>query len=281
MEYRHKSDYFNFKKVPPFLIKPSKTLIRLVCSFLPSSTLRKKVRHNLFTYCLGTYNLDTRLAKLLVQQAKFTLNNKRYIETLILGSSHGMYGYISSNNPHELNLSMASLDFYYMKHLYRNLIYSATPLKNLVIVFSAFNSGFAIQRSSEALGVAAAFYKQFYKINRNLEGYNIKQETDVETETTLFIKRFFNKFDDDYMRCLYELSLIQDKETQIKRITQGEDDFIQQELQRTIKHIKYAQSNFSMPHFAEILRLAKENHHKVFLIIPPHTKAYTKSVGHC
>lgn len=122
----------------------------------------------------------------------------------------------------------------------------------------------------------AAFYKQFYKINRNPEGYNTKQETDVEIETALFTKRFFNKFDDDYMRCLYELSLIQDQDAQIKRTTLGEDDFIQQELQRTIKHVKYAQSNFSMPHFAEILRTAKENHHRVFLIIPPHTKAYTK-----
>lgn len=133
-----------------------------------------------------------------------------------------------------------------------------------------------MQRSSEALEVAPAFYKQFYKINRNPEGYNTKQETDVETETALFTKRFFNKFDDDYMRCLYELSLIQDQDAQIKRTTLGEDDFIQQELQRTIKHVKYAQSNFSMPHFAEILRTAKENHHRVFLIIPPHTKAYTK-----
>ena len=86
-------------------------------------------------------------------------DTKDSVKTLILGSSHGAYGYIAKED--EYNLSMSSQDLYYAYKLYEK--YSDLPnLKNIVLFYSVFTNGFIIDKTSEKERALA--YKKLFNI---------------------------------------------------------------------------------------------------------------------
>lgn len=86
-------------------------------------------------------------------------DTKDSVKTLILGSSHGAYGYIAKGD--EYNLSLSSQDLYYAYKLYEK--YSNLPnLKNIVLFYSVFTNGFVLDKTSEKQRALA--YKKLFGI---------------------------------------------------------------------------------------------------------------------
>lgn len=69
------------------------------------------------------------------------------IENLILGSSHGSYAY--NPNCNDFNLCMPSQDLYYSYKLYNRYSPMLPELKNIILFYSVFSSGFDLEKCSE------------------------------------------------------------------------------------------------------------------------------------
>lgn len=85
---------------------------------------------------------------------------KDEIETLVLGSSHGAYGYKAIDN--EYNLSLSSQDLYYSYKLYEKYSTILTNLKNIVLFYSVFSNGFILDKTREKQRVLT--YKNIFNI---------------------------------------------------------------------------------------------------------------------
>ena len=72
------------------------------------------------------------------------------VETLVLGSSHGFYGYTADDARHEVNICTSSQDLYCSYELYKR--YAHAPcLKNIVLFYSVFSPGLITEVTSDAV----------------------------------------------------------------------------------------------------------------------------------
>lgn len=95
-------------------------------------------------------------------------NNCGLIENIILGSSHGVYGYIPEQN--EFNLCFPSQDLYYSFSLYEKFRGKCPNLKNIILFYSVFSAGFDLAKSSEKWRCLC--YKDAFNINSIYENVN-------------------------------------------------------------------------------------------------------------
>ena len=87
-------------------------------------------------------------------------NNLSEIETLILGSSHGVYGYLP--NKKEFNLCFPSQDLYYALKLYEIYRKKCPNLSKIYLFYSIFTPGFELSETSEKW--RCVWYKKFFDI---------------------------------------------------------------------------------------------------------------------
>lgn len=127
-----------------------KILINLLLCFIPGKNLRKRIH---LYFSVKTFPPPP--AEKFFQWK----TNKDKIETLILGSSHGLYGYRAEGS--EFNLCDVSQDLYYSYHLYA-LSCDFPQLKNVVLFYSVFSPGHVLEKTAE--NVKCLFYKELYHI---------------------------------------------------------------------------------------------------------------------
>ncbi len=93
------------------------------------------------------------------QYLAFRRSMREGLTTLILGSSHGHYGFLPGKG--EFNLAHTSQDLYYSCQLYSKF-QDLANLRTIYLFFSVFSAGYVLERSSDR--EYALFYKYFYGI---------------------------------------------------------------------------------------------------------------------
>ncbi len=177
---------------------------------------------------------------------------KNKIETLILGSSHGYCGYVANEN--EYNLCLSSQDLYYSFKLYEK--YQKLPkLKNIVIFYSVFSRGFELDKTNEKQRTLS--YKHFFNIpilNNNFY-LNLKE---------ISFEHYYKKI----------------KSFPINKNNGNQENynfppcFIPVET-RVKQHYKnFQRNNYQIKWLKQLVHCAKNNFHKVYIVIPPVTNEY-------
>jgi hypothetical protein len=103
----------------------------------------------------------------LFQQAAFALACKRTmlrgshdaIATLVVGSSHGDFGFDPGCCPGAFNLCARSQDFRHSDAIYRRVSRALPRLRNLVVFYSVFSPGHVLERSPEERDIALAMHE--------------------------------------------------------------------------------------------------------------------------
>lgn len=177
------------------------------------------------------------------------------LETLIVGSSHGYYGYRADGGFHEINACEVSQDLYYSYEIYKK--YADAPrLKNIVFFYSVFSSGFVLELSIPKL---CDPYYYFYGIpyrfgecpdnQKKKEAFSsfaarVKQHPDFKYVGNITPPYFFTKSTAE---------------------------------QRTEDHLKCNRRDENQTAYvAKAAELAKEKGHKLYVVIPPCRSDYVR-----
>jgi hypothetical protein len=107
-------------------------------------------------------------ASLSVAGAKRTMleRDKGYWETIVLGSSHGDFGFNPLFFPHSFNLCSRSQDLKHSFLLYKHITNNYPKIKNLVLYYSIFSPGSTIENSPTEKFISPALNALF---NLNIE----------------------------------------------------------------------------------------------------------------
>jgi hypothetical protein len=183
------------------------------------------------------------------------------MSTLVLGSSHGDYGFDPQYFPGSFNLCSASQDLRHAHLIYRGLAARCTNLRNLVLYYSVFSSGWNLARNpgekyasaglNELFGLGfdyedAELQAEFLKIKGRLASVNFESAgySGFITEAD----RFF--FSDDYGA---------------KR--------------RAEDHLRWARLSAENFHLIKLILLAKRCNHKLCIVVPPVRADYREALG--
>lgn len=180
------------------------------------------------------------------------------IDTLVLGSSHLMFGYLPSEN--EYNLAFPSQDLYSSYELYK--LFNNENIKNIIISFSVFTPGHKLCLGSVA--EASAMLKVIYGVE-----YQHPELIDIEK----------TKKKEDFYRTEYERYL---KKLKLKENYRG--DLLHHGKMRTgEKHIKdmahkhmknNTRENNNMPSCVDLINATRENNQNLIFILPPAVDCY-------
>lgn len=197
----------------------------------------------------------------------FTKHAER-VETLILGSSHGVYGFIPQDNS-ECNLSFSSCDLYYTAQLFKAVLNKAPHLKRALIFFSPFSSGFRIQNSSWAITLSGLM-QTVWGIPRNPDGRVSTEELKHSAEIRRFIQ---DKHDSLYLETRelldlrYDLCIKTTATNYIRNLSDGEAQYYRK-LPQT------AALTSELKHLYSLIECARESGILTYVIVPPYTRFY-------
>jgi len=131
-------------------------------------------------------------------QTKNAAWNAGSLKTIVMGSSHGDYGF----NPHycelSFNLCCRSQDLKHSFHLYKHVNAIAPNLKNLVLFYSIFSPGNRMENSPGEKDICPAINEIFelgldYQdehlatLSDNIRGHLVRFEFDVEGHAGFFL----------------------------------------------------------------------------------------------
>lgn len=227
-------------------------LIKALSLFIPLSRWRKQFRK----YFIKKNILRELLSFLpypYYLRQQYPLSSVLHQETLVIGSSHAMYGIIPDENT--VNLGMASQDLYYSWKLYEKYVRQMPFLTNIVLFYSVFSPGFQLDKSSEFPRCAA--YRLYFDIDyldldkalaQKMEKNARKHEAEIAARAPLSVPELTP-------------SQIPDILTQ---------DFAE-------KHLKNnRRSNLQDTYVQNIIDLARKEKHRLFIVISPAREDYRR-----
>ena len=182
------------------------------------------------------------------------------IKTLVLGSSHGEFGFDPAYCPDSFNMCCQSQDLKHSYFLYEKLLKSTPLLTNVVIFYSVFSGGNVMERSSTEKEICPAINELF---NLNLEyqdgtlkilSDNIKGRLDRVALDLGGFNGFMPKSEDSFMRESYGA------------------------VARANDHLKLAARDDANLYLIRIILLAKHVGHKVYVVIPPGRSDYKNAI---
>ena len=266
----------NFYKVPKSFVSIYHIIIKIFCALLLfwNRSLRKQIRK--YLYSLMKYSSVT--DDLIIIYSKYLnyLNHKSSISTLILGSSHGLYGYRPCTT-NELNLSFSSQDLYYAYNLFKITKSDFSNLKTIILFFSPFSSGFYIQKSSLAVRDLTASMNLIWKIPRYTGGKVTKEELDIEIDVESFLKRRSSQITELYEP--YVIDLQHKTSIANEKLKKSQEKlFIENELKRTNKHFIYATQDGAMQYLSLLLEEAMKSNLFVYIVLPPFMQEYVNAL---
>lgn len=266
----------NIYKVPRLFVSIYHIIIKIFCAALLfwNKSLRKQSRK--YLYSLIKYNSVTDNLIIIYAKYLYYSNHKPNITTLVLGSSHGLFGYRPCIT-NELNLSFSSQDLYYAYNLLKLSKSKLPNLKTVVLFFSPFSSGFYIQKSSLAVGDLTASMNLIWKIPRYTGGRVTKEELYIEAEAEGFLKHRKSQISENYetyvMDFQHKTSIATEK---IKEFQ--ENLYIENELKRTKKHSIYATQDGAMQYLSLLLEEAMKSNLFIYIVLPPFMQEYVNAL---
>ena len=189
---------------------------------------------------------------------KFVLEQKKNIQTIALGSSHGNRGINSMfmSQP-TVNLCTTSQDLYQSYKMFEYALKNCSTIKNVILFYSPFSSGFNISHSSEKY--RTAFMNTVFGIKPYKEDNSINKKL-YKKASKCFLKNISINADNNP---LFE-----------------SEELIEEEIKkRALKHMEFAQKTSMNEYLIKIIEIAKQEKLKLYVIIPPFTKTYKKYIS--
>lgn len=172
------------------------------------------------------------------------------IDTIVVGSSHGDFGFNPAYYKKSFNMCFRSQDLKYSFYLYENIAKKYNKINRVIVFYSLFSPGFLLEKSSEKyIGLAA----------NNLFNLDIKYEDKILSEVAKIIQGKFDDFDVE----IEEVNGFMPWE---------EKNFIPETYgakKRALEHLEFNNKDEANIYLKEIILLAKKLGHKVCIVIPP------------
>lgn len=197
------------------------------------------------------------VARGVFQKAYSFFESTSEIETLAFGSSHGYYGYIAAEK--EFNLCETSQDLYYSYALYEKYAGKLKNLKTIILFYSVFSPSMELQKTSESF--RCVYYTAFYDIPYKLPDLAkktglVKDEKITSQIGKDFLRKPISKNRGNFSFDTYEAVILSAE-------------------QRAASHLKHNKRNNTQTEFVTKMGdLAKQNNHKLFVVIPPMRSDY-------
>lgn len=223
----------------------------VLCGFVPSKHLRKKLR-----IYARTYNTIDE-ADLYYRKAVKLLKNRDKIENLVLGASHGLHGFVERDD-RDLNLALASQDLYYSAGLYEKYGHMQN-LKNVFLFYFAFSAGHELERTGEK--EACVSYRLFFGIPYKTPCLAFKNGL-LKLEKNIIKNASFAP----------ELPDVSSDYTDMVYIEPLTDEVLKN---RVNGHMKNALRGNNQNFYLErMIKKAAEFGHRLYIVIPPVTEKY-------
>lgn len=231
--------------------KFKRVCFHLLCAFVPSKRMRKKIRKYAQTY----KTIDG--ADFYYRKAVKLLKNSEKIENLVLGSSYGLYGFVEQDE-RDMNLALASQDLYYSSCLYEKYGHMQN-LKNVFLFYFSFSAGHELERTGEK--EACVSYKLFFGIPYKTPFLAFKNGLlKLEKEIT------------EHASFSPELPDISSDYTDMVYIEPRTDEVLENRVKGHIKNaLRGNNQNF---YLEKMIKQAAEYGHRLYIVIPPVTKKY-------
>lgn len=182
------------------------------------------------------------------------------VETLVLGSSHGNYGFHATGN--EFNFCIDSQDLYYGYEIYKKYA-DLKNLKTIILFYSVFSPGFDLEMTNIFFDPIA------YKILLDIP-YRYERNDRKKTEKTFQKYMRSDKICYDHMdsRGNFDHCSFFGKNVDAKERADG--------------HLKNAvRENGQTKYVAEMQNLAEKNGHSFVVVIPPARSDYMQHMPPC
>lgn len=205
-------------------------------------------------YLKKKYNLTKNEYNLYKLKQQGLEQNKDYITTLFVGSSHGELGINTNLIPHlgAYNLCIGSQDLYYSYELYKK--YAKLPnLKNICVTFSVFSSGYELQKTINKR--LAYYYKKVFDIDFKYspEYGSLEKELNIlDKNSKYFLPKGYSGYQETVSTFDFNIAI------------------------RDVKsHLKNAfRQNGQENYIKKFQELADKHGHNLSVIITPHSPTY-------
>ncbi len=183
------------------------------------------------------------------------------LATIVLGSSHGDYGFNPDFYPGSFNLCCSSQDLRHSFLSYKHVAESYKNITHVVLFYSVFSSGWDLLRNPSEKYVSAAMNELF----------NFGIEYDDEELKNEFLK-------------------VKGKLEDLKFESDGHCGFMPNHAKtyfqnsygaarRAADHLRWNESIAENLHLIRLILLAKHNGHKVCVVVPPARSDYKRALN--
>lgn len=189
---------------------------------------------------------------------RHVLETKHGISTIILGSSHGNRGVITTlmDEP-TVNLATTSQDLYQGYHLLKYAVQQHPAIKKVVLCFAPFSYGYNISHSSEKY--RTAMLQTVFGI------LPFQQDLTIS-------KRWYNKMP---KRFLENISPDSDNNPLVGHIPLESDKV----RERAIKHTEFATNNSMDVWLDKIIDFSHVHKIDLYIVVPPYADMYKQYLG--
>lgn len=197
----------------------------------------------------------------LVAKRDMFIRDMNTLSTVVVGSSHGEFGFNPKFCSESFNLCSRSQDFKYSFSLYKHAIINSPNLKNIVVFYSLFSSGNILENSpgekflapllNEIFGLSLTYSDpDLVTLSKDLHGKLGNLTSDLDG-----LSGFMPKHQKDFMPADYGVE------------------------RRVREHMALNAKEEGNEYLARILLLAAERGHNVVLVIPPVHQQYKAEAG--
>lgn len=183
------------------------------------------------------------------------------IRTLVVGSSHGDFGFNPAYCPNSFNLCSRSQDLRHSFHLYRKVAEDAPELRHVVLFYSLFSPGNFMELSPSERDICPALNEMFglglhyadsylAVLSEIIEGQLTDVSIDLDGHAGFFPTTDKHFFDESYG---------------VRR--------------RVADHLKLNRNDAAHVYLEQILMYASVMGHKVFIVVPPVRQDYKQACG--
>lgn len=198
---------------------------------------------------------------LLSAKRSMLMEAKDRLETIVLGSSHGDYGFDPAYSRHSFNLCCRSQDLKHSFFLYKHVCELAPSIKNTVVFYSLFSSGSLLEKSPSERDICPALNGLFnlglhYKHNPlNHLSLNIREQISELPVSLQGHMGFFPVAGKGFIQEGYGVQ------------------------RRADEHRKLNASQQAHPFLSKVLARADKQNHKVYIVVPPVRQDFKQAVG--
>lgn len=184
---------------------------------------------------------------------------KDQLSTIVLGSSHGYYGFNTNMLPHSFNLCSPSQDLKYSYLLLDKVNRECNKLKNIILFYSIFSPGSDVEKSASERVVAIAMNNKYqlginYSEEELISLNNFAKNIKIECENPKNYDHGYPPFILESINDSYGVS------------------------NRARDHLRFNLRHNSLGYLSKIIALAYHRRQRIFIVLPPYRSDYKREI---